>query len=830
MAEQQSPVAQRVSLVIISHSRKLADGVVELAREMAGPEVRLVGVGGLSLPDSPLGTDPEAIRQAIEKVYSADGVLLLLDLGSALLSAELAVELLPEEWRSHIRLADAPLVEGAVAAAVQARLGSSLNRVAAEARRALMPKLERLGSVGVVEEVVQPTASIEPADSTVQLVVRNPHGLHARPAARLVQAASQFQSRVTVTNLTGGRGPADARSLSALATLDVRQGQEVQVTANGPDADAALAAIRALVEADEASRDDLPGGREIAMAEPLGTTSPMRGLIVAPGTSIGTVKVLRPTRRDAATIVTDQPEGEWDKLSCALDRVRADVAARRDRLRLLGDLAGAEIAEAHLALLDDPALVDAAHQAISRQGISAAAAWQGAVDSVVKRFQGLEDRYLAERASDVVDLGQQVLAILECAESALPRVEGGAILLVPELLPSLVSGLDQAAVLGLAAAFGGPTSHGAILARSLGVPVVVGLGAAMLDVPDGTPAILDADRGILLTEPDSETVAHYAGQAKEKAETRESGPFHTLDGRRIFLAANVGSLADSRAALRNGAEGIGLVRTEFLFLDRPTPPSENEQYAAYRAIAESMLGRPVVIRTLDAGGDKPLPYLQLQPETNPFLGVRGIRLCLAQPDLFSTQLRAIVRVAAEFPVRVMFPLIATLAEWREARAQLATSIAAVGAAGFRTLDHLEAGIMVEVPATALRIGDFAAEVDFFSIGTNDLGQYLFAADRGNASVAALGDGHQPALLELIGDVVRAAHLAGKPVTVCGELASDLSLVPILIGLGVDELSVSPVSIPNVERAIRTTNFAEAVGFARSALSFTSADALRAWLG
>ena len=831
MTEKDSSGTTRVGLVVVSHSRKLAEGVVELAREMAGPDVRLVGVGGLALPGSPLGTDPEAIRQAIEKVYSADGVLVLLDLGSALLSAELAVELLPEEWRPHVRLADAPLVEGAVAAAVQARLGSPLERVAAEARQALSPKLEHLRSEESGGALGRSAASEKAAGSWVRLVVRNPHGLHARPAARLVQVASQFRARVTVTNLTAGRGPADARSLSALATLDVRRGGEIQVAADGPDADAALAAIREVVEAaDEVSGDDSRGGPPAVAAGSLETLTPLRGLTVAPGVGIGKVRVERPARTGVAEMPMDEPEVEWEKLSNALANVRADVAAQRDRLRVNGDLTGAQIFEAHLALLADPVLVDTAHQAITSQSISAAVAWQSAIDRVVKRFQGVADRYLAERASDVVDLGQQVLADLGPTKSPVPRVEEPALLIVPELLPSLVSRLDPVNLRGLGAAFGGPTAHGAILARSLGVPVVVGLGSAILDLPDGTPAILDADKGILLTHPDSATLARYAGQTKVEAEIRETGPVHTLDGRRVHLAANVGSLADARVALRNGAEGIGLFRTEFLFLDRTTPPSEDEQCAAYRAIAEVMAGRPVVIRTLDAGGDKPLPYLSLQPEANPFLGQRGIRLCLAQPALFASQLRAIARVAEEFPVKVMFPMVATLAEWREARAQLDKLVADMRVAGLRTPDRLEAGIMVEVPATALRIADFAAEVDFFSIGTNDLGQYLYAADRGNAKVAALGDGHQPAMLGLIGDVVRAAHLAGKPVTVCGEMASDPSLVPILIGLGVDELSVSPVSIPSVERAIRQTNFAEAAGLAQAAQRFTGANELRAWLG
>ncbi|HLH74140.1 MAG TPA: phosphoenolpyruvate--protein phosphotransferase [Chloroflexota bacterium] len=835
-----------VGLVVVSHSAKLAEGVTELAQQMAGPGVRLAAAGGLALPGSPLGTDAELIRQAIESVYSAAGVLVLLDLGSALLSAELAVEQLPEAWRSRIVLSEAPLVEGAVAAAVQARLGSPLEQVAAEARVALVPKHKHLRSEG---NPTMPTSLPErvAAMEQARLLVRNRHGLHVRPAARLVQTAGQFKARVQVTNLTTGRGPADARSLIALTTLDVGQGQEILVTADGSGATAALAAIREIVEAAEEEPNPLlcsgqpltlpvhgegiqvPPSTRGLQGEPSSAT--FTGLMVAEGVAIGSVLVGRSVTPGGAMIPADDPSAEWTKLTAALAKTRTDVQRRRDMLRASGDQEGAAVFDAYRIMLEDPLLVDAARHMIAQQSLSAEIAWQKAIDVVVERFRSLGDGYLAERASDVADLGQQVLGHLGKSVVSLPQLDQPAILVVPEIMPSLVSQLDPANLLGLAAAFGGPTAHGAILARSLGVPVVVGLGAAVLDLPDGTLAILDATNAAFLTSPDSVTLARYASPPKAPAVVKSvvAGPVQTYDGRRISLLANVSSLANARAAAAAGAEGVGLLRTEFLFLDRPTSPSEDEQYLAYRAIAEALGGRPVVIRTLDAGGDKPLPYLHLASEANPFLGQRGIRLCLAQPTFFKTQLRAIARVAAEFPVQVMFPMVATLAEWRAAREQLNQVVEELGDGRGPVPRRLETGIMVEVPAAALRIADFAAEVDFFSIGTNDLSQYVFAADRGNLSVAPLADSLQPALLTLISEVVRIAHVAGKRVAVCGEMATDPLNAPLLIGLGVDELSVNPIALPAVAEVIRATAAGDAVNLARAAQNLTSADEVRALL-
>jgi phosphoenolpyruvate-protein phosphotransferase len=401
-----------------------------------------------------------------------------------------------------------------------------------------------------------------------------------------------------------------------------------------------------------------------------------------------------------------------------------------------------------------------------------------------------------------------------------------------DLTPADTASLDRELALGIATAAGSPTSHSAILARSLGIPAAVGLGEALLSVPEGTELLLDGDAGTVHVEPD----AGLAGEYKQRAAAREQAarsaraaaaePAVTRDGRRIEVVANIGSPDDVPAAIENGAEGVGLLRTEFLFLERDSMPSEDEQVAAYTSIAKGLQGRPLILRTLDVGADKPLPYLPQRPEANPFLGVRGIRLALEQPELLETQLRAVLRTAAEYPLKVMFPMVATLEEFRQAKAVLADVRAGLERAGAPTPDELEVGVMIEVPAAALAAEQFAPEVDFFSLGTNDLTQYTMAAERGNAAVASLADGLHPSVLSLIRTVAEAATGHGKWVGVCGELASDPAAVPVLVGLGIAELSANAPAIPAVKQAVRGVDAEAARDLAERALELSSAAEVR----
>jgi multiphosphoryl transfer protein len=816
-----------VGLVIVSHSATLAQGVAELARGM-GAEVPIELAGGIDALEPALGTDATRVLEAIERADQGDGVLVLMDLGSAVLSAEMALDLLPEERRERVVLSEAPLAEGAVAGAVMAKLGASLSDVAAEARGALEAKATHLGSGEAAASVAAVTGN---GSQTITLIVRNPLGLHARPVARFVQTAGGFDADVAVTNLTAGRGPASGRSLNAIATLGVRQGHEIAIAASGSQAGEALAALEAL-----AARDF---DEEIAVQPPAppiarpqtGPPGALVGLPGAPGIALGAARHFRVPAPEIPTEPAADPEAEWDALQRALERVRTEIRATRDSVAARAGEYSAAIFDAHLLFLEDDALLEPARRAIFEQGRNAAQAWHEAAETVAAEYRSLDDEYLRARAEDLAAVARQVVAELVGRETA-AAVVGPGIVLAADLTPADTASLDRELVRGIATAYGAPPSHSAILARSLGIPAAVGLGERLLDVPDGAPLALDGDAGAVVVEPAEDLVRDYERRsAKREEEARRARasaqrPAQTRDGRRIEVAANVGSPEDVDAAVANGAEGVGLLRTEFLFLERDSLPTEDEQYAAYADMAERLQGRPLILRTLDVGADKPLPYVPRRAEANPFLGVRGIRLGLAQPELLETQLRAALRVAAEHPLKVMFPMVTTLVEYREAVSVLARAREQLRGRG-EIPGEMEVGIMVEVPAAALAAEAFAAEVDFFSIGTNDLVQYTMAAERGNEAVAGLADGLHPAVLRLIRTVAEAAEAHGKWVGVCGELASDPAAVPLLVGLGVSELSVNPPAIPATKEAVRHVNIETAGPLARDAVRLSSAEDVRA---
>ena len=527
---------------------------------------------------------------------------------------------------------------------------------------------------------------------------------------------------------------------------------------------------------------------------------------------LGPARHLETVEPEVAETPSGSPEEERRRLAAARDAVREDLAAAGRAL------AGpeAEIFDAHRMLLDDAALVTPAEQRIA-DGEAAGVAWRAAAQQAAAAFRALDDPYLRERAVDVEDVARRVLA-------RLAGVSGGAVLRDPgivlagELTPGEAAALDPQRALGLVTARGGATGHAAIVARALGIPAVIGAGDAVLALADGTPLALDGAAGVVEIDPGPDAVTGYERRRDAEAEERAAAlaaaaaPAALADGTRVEVFANLGDPGEAAGAVAQGAEGVGLLRTEFLFLDRDTAPTEDEQVALLEAVARGMDGRPVVVRTLDAGADKPLPFLAQAPEDNPFLGVRGIRLSLAEPALFRVQLRAILRVAAEHPLAVMFPMVATLDEFRRAKALLEEERAALGVDA-----SPEIGVMVEVPALALDAAAFAAEVDFFSVGTNDLSQYAMAAERGNAALAPLLEAARPSVLALIARVVAAAEAHGRWVGVCGELAGDPEAAVQLAGLGVRELSMAPSRIPAVKAALRAVDRAGASAAAAAAL-------------
>jgi len=560
----------------------------------------------------------------------------------------------------------------------------------------------------------------------------------------------------------------------------------------------------------------------------------LHGIAASRGIAIGPAFHFRRAVLCFERHTVEDPAAEWARFQAALETAREQLASVYARAEAEFGAKQAAIFQAHALMLEDPELLDLVQMAIEGRGINAESVLSDAAEIYAHMLESLDDEYLRARAADVRDVATRVLRILlGVAESPTAGLTVPSIILARDLTPSDTVMLDKSLVLGFCTAEGGATSHTAILARGLGLPAVVGTGPDVLEIPDGATLVLDGSEGTLLVDPDKEIVAGY--RARQTATTmvlaqarqRAQEPAVTHDGHRVEVVANIGNVEGAQAALEAGAEGVGLLRTEFLYLERDHLPDEEEQYQAYRAIVDVFGERPVILRTLDIGGDKELPYLDLPQEINPFLGLRAIRLCLARPELFKPQLRAALRAGVGRNLKVMFPMVATVAEVRSARAMLEECRAELLAEGQPIAEEMEVGIMVEVPAAALMADHLAAEVDFFSIGTNDLSQYTLAADRTNAQVAPLATGFHPAVLRLVRDVIAASHAQGKWVGLCGELAGEPLAIPILLGLGLDEFSMNPPAIPLSKQIIRALTLDEAREVAQAALELDSPEAIRA---
>ena len=686
----------------------------------------------------------------------------------------------------------------------------------------------RLVGVGELLFVVRAKAGAQATDEAAKsadevvrpINVALEHGIHARPAAAVSACARRFAAEV-VLEADGKR--ADARSVVALMTLGAHKGEQLTLRARGVDAAQAAEAIAALLEGgfEEAPEPAAPPTPKRAAVLDSGDPRLLRGVAGAPGLAVG-----QAFRFKAAEIAVPATGADPATERAALAHARGEARAKLERAAHGADRNRRDILEAHAAMLDDPELVARAGREIE-EGASAGLAWRRAVRANVAALEALADPRLRERAADLLDVERQVLSTLYGAEAAAgPILPAEAIVLAEELLPSELASLDPQRLAGICTAGGGPTSHVAILAASMGVPALVAAGPRVLEIPDGRPLILDADRGELHLQPEAWEVdamrAALAARRKRAAADLAAAhePARTTDGRRIEVHANLGAAAEAAKAVELGAEGCGLLRTEFLFLERHAPPDEEEQLKQYQAVSDGLAGRPLVIRTLDAGGDKPLAYLPLPHEENPALGLRGIRTSLWRPDLMKTQLRAILRVKGA--CSVMLPMVASLGELRAVRKALEEAAAELGV---KTLPPL--GLMIETPASAFLSERLAAEAEFFSIGTNDLTQYVLAMDRTNAQLAAQADALHPAVLRAIDRTSRGAYAGSTPVAVCGGLASDPLAAPLLIGLGVSKLSVTPAAAPRIKAVVRTLDSRACQSAAQAVLDLDSAEAVRA---
>lgn len=656
-------------------------------------------------------------------------------------------------------------------------------------------------------------------------VVRHGGGLHARPAALVANAVKKFAAGVEIH--AHGKS-ANARSTTGIMGLAVDEGEEVELVASGPDAGDALEAAIVALETASAAGHAAPAERITTAAAPVMNlpATQLAGVVASPGLALGT------TARFEHTVgeIREQGEGEileHRALQAALRAVVGDIEATVAEAGRRGLPYQAEIFAAHRALVEDPDLLAHAENLVAA-GKSAAFAWRAAVQTQCTTLLATGNALLAERAGDLRDIERQVLRTLAGDAKALPPLPPNAIVLADDLAPSDFAALEQAKVAAIVTAHGGPTSHVAILARAQGVPALVAVGPELARLEAGLTVIVDAEQGILDMAPSQARLNEARAEierrtaARAQALTQAHAAATTADGVRIEVAANIATAADARKAVELGAEAVGLLRTELLFMERDAAPTEAEQHAAYQAVVDALQGRCAIIRTLDVGADKSLAYIPMPAEENPALGLRGIRLCLAREALLTEQLRAILAVKPLSAVRIMLPMVTDAAELAQTRALLDRLAAEMGVTA-----RVELGVMIETPSAAVLADQLAREADFFSVGTNDLTQYALCMDRCNPALAARLDGLHPAVLRLIGQAAQGAASHARWLGVCGAMASDPLAVPLLIGLGVTELSASPAVIPEIKAVVRRLNLAECRAAAQAALQLDSAEAIRA---
>ena len=664
---------------------------------------------------------------------------------------------------------------------------------------------------------------VEPAgqEVTERLTIGHDHGIHARPAALIANFAKASAAEITIS--ARGRS-ANAKSAVTLMSLGAQRGDELTLVASGDGAAKAVSELKKLILSldEKASAPKVASVPAAAPSQQQGHPNRLRGVIASRGLAVGRAVPLK----GAEVQVAEAGKGVAHETE-EFERARAAVRTRLEQIAASAQGAAREVITAHLEFLDDWELVASARRAIAR-GKSAGFAWRRAVRDSADTLRALGDPRMSERVDDLLDLESQVLLTLHGEEPIVIRnLPERAILIAADLKPSQLVSLDATRLAGICLAAGGPTSHVAILAAAMGIPALVALGAAVLDIAEGTWVILDAEQGNLATAPDQTALAaaEQTLTARQQRKQVERAAAHadcrTADGIRIEVFANLGSLAEAQVAMAHGAEGCGLLRTEFLFLERDSAPDEDEQLQQYQGIATTLAGRPLVIRTLDIGGDKPIPYLPMPAEPNLALGLRGVRTSLWRPDLLRVQLRAILRVQPAGQCRVLLPMITDTAEIRAVRRMIDDVR--------RELRHtgsIAVGAMIETPAAALLAERVANEVEFLSIGTNDLTQYTLAMDRGHSELAHRIDGLHPAVLRLIAMTVAAAEKHSRFVAVCGGLASEPAAVPVLLGLGVHELSVVPTLVPQLKSLIRTLTLDACRSLAQRAVALDTAEAVR----
>ncbi len=829
------------SIVIVSHSRKLAESLASLASEVSSVKIPVAYSGGAGGSSDLSGTDATDILYAIESVYTTEGVIVFTDIGSSVLSAEFALDLLDEEKKEHVYISKAPLVEGVLSAAVQCASGSDADFALSEAEMSLSMKgNEYVPSAGAsagdpaAEKKVLTASAENQVNQNQKKITRNfiimtIHGLHARPASAFVRAVCASGCAAEVTNTTTGKGPANGKSLNQLASLEILAGHEISVTAEGNNPEKLIKELSVLIDNNFGEGTGTGGVIEntgVKQAES-GKGAP-RSLYENPGISgkefafsegigIGPVYVLPEFSIEVPIEYTDDTAEAIEFLEGAVLKVKKCIAVKMEKLILNRKNDEADILNAHLAILGDPDLMDKSINLIKDNKYSPSCAFSKCAVEIIKRYKEMADPYMRMREADVRDVSHQVLSILEALpshrEEASDGLSGlydavpeGSVIVSSDITPSAVLKLYNKKAAGLILSRGSTLSHAAIIARALGIPGIGNCGK-IHEMKNGDMVAVDGYSGevfinplkkitgslLLKKEKHQEVTAHLLDAAGKDAVTK--------DGIHIPVYANISTAEEAEIASLKGADGIGVIRSEFLFIHSEKEPSETGQYNYFHSIFTAMNGKPVTVRTFDIGGDKRVPFVGIPEEENPYLGRRGIRLYDANPDIIKRQLRAILKAGAGHNIRLMLPMVSKQSEVIKFRCFLNDVHTELEKGDIPHLWPIPLGIMIETPSSVVMAEEMALVSDFFSIGTNDLTQYIMAAERGSADLASWADPFDPAVLRSIKMAAEAGQKRGIPVSLCGEMGADPDAVGLILGLGISSISAGPDRIPLIKHII-----------------------------
>ena len=804
-----------VGIVIVSHSKMLAEGVKELADQMSQNKVAIIAAGGFDDESSPIGTDPFKIKEAIEALSECDGILVLMDIGSAVMNAELALDLIDEDLQKKTLLCEAPLVEGAIAAAAQAMTGAAIKAVAHEARNGLLGKQSLLQPI----EDNEPQIETEPSDfdKEIKITVPNQLGLHARPSVKLVELVNKFNLTTAIVS-TNNKPFVDANSISQISTLGAKKDDILIFKVKGNQVNDLEIALNTFTK--ENFGDPINTNTAKIKEEPINKIIPsdeLIGLGVSKGIAIGKAKLLKNVLVEVKKEKADDTLLEISKLKNSIAIVLNNFKEIQQKTLKLYGKDDAEIFDFHIFMLIDAKTIQQAEQIINDESVSAAYAWYTVYTNLEKKYVDMEDAYLKERASDVVEIRNKVINEIQNNSNNDIILTEPAILIVDEIGPAQTLSLDTEKVLGIISMHGGETSHATILARSLGIPAITSVGKAINAIKENEVLAMNGSTGSIVLESEHPEEIKTLILEKEKEDkllkerfAKAKQPAVSVDGVEFKILANVSSPKEAKIAFDNGAEGIGLYRTEFLFMNRDSAPSEEEQYTIYKQLCENMEGLPITIRTLDIGGDKQIPYLGISEENNPFLGLRGIRYCLQNTALFKTQLRALCRISADYQIKIMYPMVGVVEEVLSANELLREVQNDLKKEQILFNENMQIGIMVEVPSVLFLIPQLAKEIDFLSIGTNDLTQYLLALDRENTNVSKYFSALHPSVLTAVQRIIRLANENNLDVSLCGELARNQKATKLLSGIGLRNFSMSSPAIPSIKEIVRNLNVKESI--------------------